>query len=107
MRKAARIIYIVVILILAISTYLAVWNGGYHIATGLYIGLAVISAATSMLPFFVSMHFFKKAEDNREQASQFNLLGLLFYPFCFPVKLWVIYSNVDLLINGGPDWAFG
>jgi hypothetical protein len=107
LRKIARIIFITAIAILAITTLAALLDGGYHIAGGAIVGIAIASAITSLLPFFISMHLFKKYESNPGERSKFKAWGIAIYIFCFPVKTWIIFSNILLLINGGDGWAFG
>jgi len=83
------------------------YDGGYHINGGIIAGLALASAVTSLLPFFISMRLFRKYESNSAERSHLKVWGLIIYFFCFPVKTWIIVSNVLLLINGGDGWAFG
>lgn len=106
-RKTVILIYVSVLVILLVTTLLALLDGGYHIAGGFMAGVAAGSAIASLVPFFIAMNLFKKHETDPEKHKHLKVLGWIIYPFCFPVKIWVIYSNIDLLINGGSGWAFG
>lgn len=103
----ASFFFIIVISILTSTTLAALYDGGYHIEGGVIAGIAVASIISSLLPFFVSMHLFKKYELSYNQKTYLKVWGLIIYFFCFPVKIWMIISNVALLINGGSGWAFG
>jgi hypothetical protein len=105
--KKAFITYIAVLLLLVITTLLALIDGGYHMEGGSIAGIALGSSITSLLPFFLSRFLFKKYESHPTEKKGLKTQGLIVYLFCFPVKLLVIWSNVDLLINGGTGWAFG
>ncbi len=89
------------------TTLAALYDGGYHISGGAIAGIAFASLITSLLPFFISMQLFKKYESNKEEKGHLKLWGSIIYVFCFPVKIWIIISNLVLLINGGSGWAFG
>ncbi|MFT5859671.1 MAG: hypothetical protein ACI865_001775 [Flavobacteriaceae bacterium] len=107
LRRNAQIIYIVIVIIVIASTLWALYDGGYHIAGGLIAGIALGSIITSFLPFFTSMYLLKKCENEVTARLQLKISALILFSLCFPVKLWIIYSNIDLLINGGAGWAFG
>jgi hypothetical protein len=107
MRKYLRISYLLVLAILCLSTLAALYDGGYHIAGGIIAGIAFASILTSFVPYFLAMHFLKKFQEQNNNVVKYKVLGLVFYSFCFPVKIWIIISNVNLLINGGERWAFG
>lgn len=106
-RRSALIFYIAVLILLAVTTLAALYDGGYHSEGGVIAGIAFVSAITSLLPFFISMHLFKKHESNRVEKTSLKVWGLILYIFCFPIKIWIIVSNLMLLINGGNGWAFG
>jgi hypothetical protein len=84
----------------------ALYNGGYHVAGGIIAGIAFASILTSLVPYYLAMHFLEKFQD-QNNAVKYKVLGLVLYSFCFPVNIWIIISNVNLLINGGERWAFG
>jgi hypothetical protein len=106
-RQNLQIIYISILIILVVTTLAALYDGGYHISGGMIAGIAFASLITSLLPFFISMHLFKKYESNKKEKGYLQVWGSIIYLFCFPVKLWIIISNLVLLINGGSGWAFG
>lgn len=103
----AKYFYIIVLMLLIGTTLAALYDGAYHIAGGAIAGIAFASSITSLLPLFISMHLFKKYELSAHQKTSLKVWGLLIYFFCFPVKIWIIISNLDVLINGGSGWAFG
>jgi|GEM_PF-3357209 len=105
--KKASLIYIAVLVMLTFTTIIALMDGGYHIAGGWMAGAAFVSAITSIIPFVISRVLFKKYEANPDEKKKLKAWGLIIYLFCFPVKLWIIYCNIDLLIHGGGGWAFG
>ena len=105
--RKAQIVYNSVLLVLTITTVWALLDGGYHIAGGLMGAIAVGSAIASLFPFLLSRYLLKKYETMSDNKMRYKVFGLLIYSFCFPVKLWVIYSNVDIIVNGGNGWAFG
>ena len=106
-RQNLRIIYNSIIILLVLTTTTALYDGGYHISGGVIAAIAFTSIITSLLPFFISMRLLKKYELNVEEKSKFKFWALIVYSFCFPVKIWIIISNLELLINGGSGWAFG
>jgi hypothetical protein len=106
-RKKATIIYIAVLLLLIVTTLLALMDGGYHISGGPIAALAFASMVTSLLPFFMSLLLFKKVEKRPHASRLYKIWGVIVYLFCFPVKVLIIYANIDLLVNGGEGWAFG
>lgn len=107
LKSGVRFFYIAVILLLIATTLGALYDGGYHINGGAMAGIALASIITSFVPFFVSMYLFKKYEVSSDRKTYLKVLGFIVYLFCFPVKSWIIYLNLDLLINGGGGWAFG
>jgi hypothetical protein len=107
LKLKARFFYITVLMILTGTTLVALYDGGYHIEGGAIAGIASASIITSLLPFFISMHLFKKYELSSNEKTYLKVWGLIIYFFCFPVKIWIIISNLELLINGGSGWAFG
>ncbi len=107
LRLKARFFYITVLLILTGTTLAALYNGGYHIEGGAIAGIAFACIITSLLPFFISMHLFKKYELSSNEKNYLKVWGLIIYLFCFPVKILIIISNIELLLNGRSGWAFG
>lgn len=103
----ARFFYITVLIILTGTTLSALYDGGYHTEGGAIAGIAFVSIITSLLPFYVSMHLFNKYEFSNNEKPYLKIWGLIIYAFCFPVKIWIIYSNLALLIMGGDRWSFG
>lgn len=103
----ARYFYITILLILIGTTLAALYDGGYHIEGGAIAGIAFASIITSLLPFFISMNFFKKYELSSIEKKHLKVRGLIIYSFCFPVKIWIIISNLELLLLGGSGWSFG
>jgi hypothetical protein len=103
----AKFLFITVLIILTGTTLAALYDGGYHIQSGAIAGIAFASIITSLLPFFISMHLFKKYELSANEKTSLKVWGLIIYSFCFPVKIWIIILNLELLINGGGGWAFG
>lgn len=106
-RKATQIIYIAIFILLAGTTWAALYDGGYHIAGGAIAGLAAGSAVLSLLPFFVSQRLFRRFEEKPGANRRFKRWGIVVFSFCFPVKAWIILSNLALLIFGGEGWVFG
>lgn len=106
-RKRTKIIYLFILVVLTITTLMALYNGGYDMAGFFVAGVAIGTTITSLIPFFTSIYLFKKHEVSPAENSHFKIWGIIIYAFCFPVKIWVIYSNIDLLLNGGSRWAFG
>ncbi len=106
-RLKARFFYITVLIMLIGTTLVALYDGGYHIEGGAIAGIALASIITSLLPFFISMHLLKQYELNSNKKTYLKVWGLIIYFFCFPVKSWIIYSNLVLLINDGDGWSFG
>lgn len=92
---------------LIITTLAALYDGGYHIAGGAIAGIAFVSIITSLVPYFIAMYFFKKFEETSSNNDKYKIFSWLFFSFCFPIKIWIILSNLSLLINGGERWAFG
>ena len=107
LKLKARIFYITVLMILTGTMIAALYDGGYHIGGGAIAGIAFASIITSLLPFYISMHLFKKYELSSNEKTYLKVWGLIIYFSCFPVKSWIIYSNIVLLINGGDGWSFG
>ena len=107
MRKKALITYLIVLAGLITTTLAALYDGGYHIAGGIIAGIAFASVITSLIPYFIAMYFFKKIEETNSNKLKYKIFGWIFFSFCFPVKIWIILSNLNLLINGGERWAFG
>ena len=107
LKLKARFLFITVLMILTGTTLAALYDGGYHIEGGAIAGIALASIITSLLPFFVSMHLFKKYELSSNEKTYLKVWGLIIYSFCFPIKIWIIILNLELLINGGSGWAFG
>lgn len=107
LKLKARYFYITVLIILTGTTLAALYDGAYHIEGGAIAGIASASIITSLLPFFISMQLFKKYELSSNEKTNIKVWGLIIYFFCFPVKIWIIISNLELLINGGSGWAFG
>lgn len=106
-RSKAKFLYIIVITLLTVTTLMALYDGSYHIEGGAIAGIAFASIITSLLPFFISMHLLKKHELNSDKGSNLKIWALIIYTFCFPVKCWIIYSNLVLLICGGTGWSLG
>jgi hypothetical protein len=90
-----------------VTTIAALYDGGYHISGGVIAGIAFTSIITSLLPFIISMRLLKKHESNRGERSKFKFWALIVYSFCFPIKICIIISNLELLINGGSGWSLG
>ena len=107
LQSKARYFYITILLILTGTTFAALYDGGYHIEGGAIAGIAFASIITSLLPFFISMNFFKKHELSSIEKKHLKVRGLIIYSFCFPVKIWIIISNLELLLLGGSGWSFG
>ncbi|TNF48291.1 MAG: hypothetical protein EP305_05925 [Bacteroidetes bacterium] len=107
MRLTFILSYAAVIFILGTTTVLALLDGGFHIAGGAIAGVAAVSAITSLLPFFLSIYLLKKYEQSERTKTYLKIIAILLYLTCFPVKLYIIYLNTDMLINGGPGWSFG
>ena len=107
MRKKVLIAYLIVLFILITSTLAALLDGGYHIAGGNIAGIAFGSVITSLVPYYIAIYFFKKYEEAHSNKIKYKILGLVFFSFCFPVKIWIIFSNLSILIIGGERWAFG
>ena len=100
-------IYLFTLFMLITTTIIALIDGGYHIGGSVIAWIAFGSIITSLLPFFLSMFLFKKYEKGQRENLLFKIFGLIIYSFCFPIKLWIIYSNIDMYFNGGSHWAFG
>jgi predicted Co/Zn/Cd cation transporter (cation efflux family) len=107
LRRNTTIIYITILFLLTATTLAALYNGGYQIGGEVVAIIAFVSIITSLLPFFISMRLFKKQESNPKGNTNLKVWGLIIYLFCFPVKCWIIISNIILLINGGDGWSFG
>lgn len=106
-KSKARYFYITVLIVVIGTTLSALYDGGYHIEGGTLAAIAFASIITSLLPFFIAMHLFSKYELSAYEKTHLKVWGLLIYFFCFPVKIWIIYLNLALLINGGDGWSFG
>jgi len=106
-RLKAKIFYITVLILLTGTTLLALYDGGYHIDGGAIAGIVFASILTSLLPFYISMNLFNKYELSHNEMTHLKAWGLTIYLFCFPVKNWIIYWNLILLLNGGGGWSFG
>ena len=74
-RKITKIIYIFIIAILATTTLMALYDGGYHIGGGVITGIAIGSTITSLIPFFASISLFKKYEIDQTKKSHFKIWG--------------------------------
>ena len=107
LRSRARTFYITVVILLIATTLAALYDGGYHMEGGAIAGIAGASIITSFLPFFISMHLFKKHALNTNGNGYFKVWGAVIYFFCFPVKSLIIYLNLALLITGGDGWSLG
>lgn len=107
MSNYLRLTYWLVILILLGSTIAALLHGGYQIAGGIMAGIAFGSFVASLVPYFIAMYFFRRFKKDPLAHPHSKWMAWLFYTCCFPVKLWVIYSNIDLFIHGGYHWNFG
>jgi hypothetical protein len=105
-RKKALRTYLIVLAGLISTTLAALYDGGYHIAGGIVAGVAFASVISSLIPYFIAMYFFEKFEETDSNKFNFKIFGWVFFIFCFPVKIWIILSNLNLLINGGERWAF-
>ena len=106
MRRKVIVAYLIIVAAVVSTTIAALLDGGYHIAGGIMAGIAAGSILTSLVPFFMALYFFKKWETSPDKIP-YSILGWVFFSFCFPVKTWVILSNLSLLIYGGERWAFG
>lgn len=107
LKLKARFFYILVLVILTGTTVAALYDGGYHIEGGAIAGIAFASVITSLLPYFISMRLFTKYELGSNEKTNLKVRGWTIYALCFPVKIWIIILNLDLLINGGTGWSFG
>ncbi|MDG1332805.1 MAG: hypothetical protein P8P74_10765 [Crocinitomicaceae bacterium] len=107
MKRRARYIYIILVLLLITTTVMALLDGGYHIIGGLMAAVAAGGLITSLLLYFISMSLFDRYESHAKSNLTVKVLAIIFFILCFPVNLWVIYSNLEILITGGPGWAFG
>lgn len=103
----AKVFYFLVLILLIVTTLSALYNGGYHIQGGAIAGIALASIVLSLVPFFISMHLFNKYEQRSNEKEHLKTWDLLVYFFCFPVKIWIIYLNLALIIFGGDNWSFG
>ena len=103
----AKVFYFFVLILLILTTLSALYDGGYHIQGGAIAGIALASIVTSLLPFFISMNLFNKYEQKSNEKEHLKAWALLVYCFCFPVKIYIIYLNLALLMFGGDGWSFG
>jgi hypothetical protein len=102
-----RTIYLLVLVILLVTTAMMLWDGSYLWGSLVIAAAAILSILTSLIPYFISMKLLKIFEDNPTEKKHLKTWAFVIYTFCFPVKLCIIYINVYMLINGGPRWAFG
>ncbi|MES2477968.1 MAG: hypothetical protein V4561_02700 [Bacteroidota bacterium] len=106
-QSKAKTFYISVIAILICTTLFALYDGGYGIEGGTMAGIALASIIISFLPFYLSLKLFNKYSSNSEKRMSLKFWALFFYIFCFPIKIWIIYCNIAMVINGGKGWSFG
>lgn len=109
LRQNALIIYlfVVIIFLLLIPLQIIKANGYPGIVSGVVAGIGLAACVTSLLPFFVSRYLFKKAEPYTHYRRRYQIAAIIVYIFCFPVKLWAIYTAIYLLFHGESRWAFG
>ena len=106
MRQNALVIYLSVLCMVILLTIVSLSNGA-GIEAGVVAGIAIASCTTSLIPFFISRHLFKKAETSAHYPNQYKIAGIIVYVFCFPVKIWTVYVTIYLMIHGESRWAFG
>lgn len=107
MKQNALIIYLFVVIAFFLLIPIQIVNGRTGIVSGVVTGIGFASVITSLLPFFVSRHLFKKAESYTHYRRKYQIAAIIVYLFCFPVKLWAIYMMIYLIYHGEGRWAFG
>ncbi len=107
MRNATKFFYFTVLVVLTATSIKALTESCYIIGGAVIGVIAVVSILTSLIPYFISQSMFRKYEANPDEKKHLKIWGLIIYLFCFPVKLWVIYVNIEMLKEGCGGWNFG
>lgn len=107
MHKPLRTLYLITITLVFFTTTYTLLRGYYHIASFAVAGFAFGSILVSLLPFFTSQYLLKRYESGGREKKLLLILAIVLYICCFPIKIWVLYSNLDVMFNGGLHWNFG
>lgn len=106
MRRAARLIYLIVIAVLLVITATSLLYANTHISNIILAGIALTSIVTSLIPYFISIYIFKKYETEPENKT-LKIFGIALYLCCYPIMLWVIYATIYEILFGNNHWALG
>ncbi|RYD56019.1 MAG: hypothetical protein EOP56_13870 [Sphingobacteriales bacterium] len=107
LKLKAKYFYITILVVLTITTLIALYDGGYGIEGGTIAIIALLSIITSLLPYYLSMQLLNKHARGQYRNASYKYWAVIVYILCFPLMLWIIYLNIDLLLNGGNGWSFG